>query len=424
MPLVSIIVPVFNVEEYLHKCLRSISRQTLRDIEIICVNSLSTDNSVTIVKNAALKDNRIRLINTPVDDGLGGARNAGLRAATGEYIQFVDSDDYISPRMTETLVRAIEKQGVDYAFCALRGFDDASGQPFEFERPFHSAKATQLAVTKGVLDLRAHAEVLTDIYPSAWLPVRKRADIERIGADFPVYRLAEDHRFHYLCGFQSASAFYVDEPLYFHRRNRPGQLSLDATPRALQVFDTIEENAALFDKFLPKDQAERAKIKIAMRLLYEKLGQFEAPSTVRDEFFARANALLEPYGLENIYASRDHFILTEHIRLLTGFEPLPLALGRRSNVVAVRSRQFKKTMKTFGKKLEKLPKKLRDQMLLPRPVRDAQVSLNALRDNSDYIIFMLRKLESRFRSDDGGDVLEANANRSRRKRLDSARTKL
>ena len=94
--MLSIIIPVYNSEKYLKECLTSIINQTLKDIEIICVNDGSTDNSLKILEEFGAQDSRLRIINQE-NQGQGYARNAGLEAAKGDYVGFIDSDDYISP---------------------------------------------------------------------------------------------------------------------------------------------------------------------------------------------------------------------------------------------------------------------------------------------------------------------------------------
>ena len=96
MKKISVIVPVYNMEKYLVRCLESIVNQTYPDLEIICVNDGSTDSSAKILETYASKDKRIKLI-TKENGGLSSARNAGINAATGEFITFVDSDDWIQP---------------------------------------------------------------------------------------------------------------------------------------------------------------------------------------------------------------------------------------------------------------------------------------------------------------------------------------
>jgi len=95
MPKVSIIVPVYNVEAYLCRCLESLINQTLKDIEIICINDCSPDNSITILEKYAKKDKRLKIINLEKNQGVSAARNIGLKQASGEYIGFCDPDDYV-----------------------------------------------------------------------------------------------------------------------------------------------------------------------------------------------------------------------------------------------------------------------------------------------------------------------------------------
>lgn len=99
---VSIVIPVFNVQKYLHECLDSLINQTLKDIEIICINDGSTDNSLNILKEYALKDSRIKVIDKE-NEGQGIARNLGIELAQGEFIGFVDPDDWLEPEMLEMM---------------------------------------------------------------------------------------------------------------------------------------------------------------------------------------------------------------------------------------------------------------------------------------------------------------------------------
>lgn len=105
-PKFSIIIPIYNVEDYLSKCLDSVIEQTLMDIEIICVNDGSKDKSLNILQQYSNNDNRIRIISKE-NGGLSSARNAGLKVAKGDYICFLDSDDYAEPNLCERLYTEI-----------------------------------------------------------------------------------------------------------------------------------------------------------------------------------------------------------------------------------------------------------------------------------------------------------------------------
>ena len=117
-PLVSIIVPVYNVEKHLFKCLQSILRQTYTNLEIILIDDGSTDKSGTICDNFALQDKRIKTFHQQ-NAGLSSARNKGLDVCRGAYIAFVDSDDYIAATMYETLVQLAQKHAADMVVCNL-----------------------------------------------------------------------------------------------------------------------------------------------------------------------------------------------------------------------------------------------------------------------------------------------------------------
>lgn len=112
-PLVSIIVPIYNTDKYLDKCINHIVNQTYKKLEIILVNDGSTDNSKNICNNWALKDNRIKVIHQK-NKGLSGARNSGLNVAKGEYINFIDSDDFIE---LDTIEMSIKYAELDRIVC-------------------------------------------------------------------------------------------------------------------------------------------------------------------------------------------------------------------------------------------------------------------------------------------------------------------
>lgn len=117
VPKVSIVVPIFKTERYLEKCLNSIVNQTLKEIEIICVDDVSPDKSAAIVEAFQARDSRVKLVRHTENLGLGGARNTGIAAATGEFVMGVDSDDYIGPTMAQELYQEATRSGLDVVEC-------------------------------------------------------------------------------------------------------------------------------------------------------------------------------------------------------------------------------------------------------------------------------------------------------------------
>jgi len=115
-PRVSIIVPIYNMENYLNRCLDSLLIQSLKEIEIIAVNDGSTDSTLPILNEYIRKDYRIKIINTN-NMRVSSARNEGIKAATGDFIGFVDPDDWVEPKMYETMYNTAIKDKIDIVMC-------------------------------------------------------------------------------------------------------------------------------------------------------------------------------------------------------------------------------------------------------------------------------------------------------------------
>lgn len=127
-PKVSVIIPCYGVEKYLDRCMETIVNQTLEDIEIILVDDVSPDNVPQMCDEWALKDSRIKVIHKIKNEGLGFARNTGLEIATGEYVAFVDSDDFVSLDMYELLYKKATVQNFDVVYCNCIEYTDDTKQ--------------------------------------------------------------------------------------------------------------------------------------------------------------------------------------------------------------------------------------------------------------------------------------------------------
>ncbi len=124
---VSIIIPVYNAGSYLKQCVDSLLKQTITNFEVICIDDGSTDNSLTILKQYTEHDSRF-VIKQQANRGAGAARNLGLLFAKGEYVMFLDADDFFEPEMLETLIGAIETDGSDIAVCKARKYDNVTNE--------------------------------------------------------------------------------------------------------------------------------------------------------------------------------------------------------------------------------------------------------------------------------------------------------
>ncbi len=122
----SVIIPVYNIERHLRQCLDSVTGQTLTELEIICVDDGSTDGSPEILADYAQRDGRFQIITQP-NTGPGVARNTGMDRATGEYLIFLDSDDWFEPDFLERMVAKAKETGADVTICRTVEFDTDTG---------------------------------------------------------------------------------------------------------------------------------------------------------------------------------------------------------------------------------------------------------------------------------------------------------
>tara|TARA_Y100000590_G_scaffold467301_1_gene645738 strand:+ start:4506 stop:5474 length:969 start_codon:yes stop_codon:yes gene_type:complete len=132
MPKVSIIIPVYNVEKYLKRCLESVCNQTLQDIEIICVNDFSPDNSMDILNIYANNDKRIKIIDFKENKGVAVARNSGMDIARGQYLAFLDSDDWVDLDYYEKLYNIAEQNDSDLAIANIKELRNGELKSFSF----------------------------------------------------------------------------------------------------------------------------------------------------------------------------------------------------------------------------------------------------------------------------------------------------
>lgn len=183
MPYVSILVPIYNVEKYLKECLESLVNQTLNNIEIICINDGSTDNSLKIIKEYASKDSRIKIIDKK-NSGYGASMNQGLDAAVGKYIGIVESDDFVNKNMFEDLYNLAEKHNADmvksdyYSYLSSKDQYKKAGRiaKFKTSRVTNSQEQPKL--------LRMQAFIWSAIYKNEFLKKNNIRFLETPGASY------------------------------------------------------------------------------------------------------------------------------------------------------------------------------------------------------------------------------------------------
>lgn len=228
MPKVSVIVPIYNVEKYLEKCINSLLSQTLEDIQIILVNDGSKDNSGNIAREYE-KNNKNRIIYVEKENGgLSDARNYGLKYATGDFIAFLDSDDYIEKNAYEEMYNKAIEENADYVEC-----------DFIWEFP------NKIRVDKQY-PYKNKKEMFSFVRVVAWNKLIKRQLITDNNLEFPKGLRYEDVEFTYkLIPFVNKFA-YVDKP-FIHYVQREGSIANVQNERTAEIF-TVLDNVIEFYK--------------------------------------------------------------------------------------------------------------------------------------------------------------------------------
>lgn len=202
--LVSIIIPVYNVAPYLNKCLDSLIKQTYKEIEIILVNDGSTDNSYEICKSYADLYKKIKLFQK-INGGAASARNLALDKATGDYICFVDSDDYVELDYVYRLVEELEKNNADVAICSYANLDKIKFTKYDYE------------IKEKIFSDEEYIENFLTDWTSAliWNKIFKKEVIGDLR--FPVGHKIDDEFFTYQCVMNCKKIYFFNESLYVYR---------------------------------------------------------------------------------------------------------------------------------------------------------------------------------------------------------------
>ena len=237
----SVIVPIYGVETYLKKCLDSIICQTYNNLEIILVDDGSPDRCPEICDEYAKKDSRITVIHKQ-NGGLSDARNVGLSIATGEYVTFVDSDDWLENNMYECLMVAAEQNSVKMAVGGVKVFDENSGT---YRKDYGSQAITERIVKKE----NYIREVFLGIW-SAWDKIYHRSLFENI--KFPIGEFNEDEAIMLDLIDKCEEVYITTNPLYVHFVRATDSLTAARfTARKIDWFRHCQRNLDIVKKFYP-----------------------------------------------------------------------------------------------------------------------------------------------------------------------------
>ena len=241
MPKISVIIPVYNVEKYLAECLTSVVNQTFKDIEIICINDGSTDNSPKILEEFAQKDNRIKIINQE-NQGMSCARNAGLAVATGEYISFIDSDDYVSTDLYADLQKFLPAELIYFNACI-----------FPMSEKYQALQNYIQCKFEGELPITEKIISQTNVH--IWNKIFKASIIKENNIKFPDGLYFEDFPFMFEYLHSINTVKFVGGRGYYFYRQQPNSIMKNCSPKSIHhlyawhyLYDRLKERK-LLDKY-------------------------------------------------------------------------------------------------------------------------------------------------------------------------------
>lgn len=238
--LVSVVIPVYNVEKYLRECLDSVVGQTYKNLQIILVDDGSTDTSGAICDEYAKKDERITVVHQE-NQGAGAAKNIGLELVEGEYLSLIDSDDYIDEKFYETMIRAMEKYNADVAQCLFTNLfaDHEIKRKYYFPAPNTRKMSTKRYLFEILYDWK-YAIFANKVFKTKLLGEAK----------FPVGRKIDDEFFTYKLICKAKNVVNVNEHLYHYRMRQSSVMNDNSRDKLNQ--DRLECFKERYDYIIKK----------------------------------------------------------------------------------------------------------------------------------------------------------------------------
>ncbi len=292
---VSVVVPVYNVEDYLVECLDSIVNQTLNDIEIICVNDGSTDNSLEILNEYAKKDSRFTVISQE-NAGHAVATNRGMELAKGEYLFLMDSDDILKLNAFEDTVKIADEKNVDFVlFQAINYYMDTNEY---LEQENYSMNKLADFVGDSVFNWKDVKKFLFKIAVTPWSKLYKREFVENCGIKFPEGLIFDDNVFFWEILFSAKKITFLRQHLFIRRWHSTSSTKA-GDKRFLDTFEIYRLIWQCFKKFGVFDEFKEELYNRRVRIAYYRL--FRIKSELRKLFLTEFKKNLDELKKESFF---------------------------------------------------------------------------------------------------------------------------
>lgn len=260
-PKISVVVPVYKVERYLKNCVDSILAQTYQDFELILVDDGSPDTCPAMCDEFAAKDSRIRVVHKQ-NGGLSMARASGVEVSRGEYIAFVDSDDFIHPHYLELLLSACMEHGAQVSVCRFQRTEPEAMRTDCVDKTYRGG-GTQMPFLSAPTECISGKEANRRLYKGTW----KRESVVAwcklcrrelfAGIPFPNVPIYEDEALTYILLYRAEKVTYLDAELYYYRQNPQGimstQFSAENLEKSLVLLPIFEKRKQFYDEMGEKN---------------------------------------------------------------------------------------------------------------------------------------------------------------------------
>lgn len=262
MPAISVLVPIYNSCQYLPACLDSLARQTFTDIEIICIDDCSTDNSLAIARSYAAKDGRFLVFSQLSHQGIANIRNLLLEQASAKYIAFVDADDVVSPKYLEILYKKAIENNADIVRCLYNLWNVQTNQQIPCEKCY-----------KGFLRKEPDGKPINRLQAAlddtqVWLKLIRTEVIKANKITFLPNTLAEDISFEILLYQYADRICFVPQHLYVYRMGNPNSLS---ARKNLWAYGTLENLIFVAQELVKRQKTDAAMCSLIIKLLFHAM---------------------------------------------------------------------------------------------------------------------------------------------------------
>lgn len=326
---ISVIIPVYNAENFLKRCINSVLDQSYQNLEIIIVNDGSTDSSLNILKEFSKKDNRIVLLNQD-NKGVSSARNRGLKLATGDYITFLDSDDYIEINMYDEMMRYGKEYNADIVECSVVRVNERGDNLRNFNLNFQLIASKKLCIESYIKNINTTA--------FNWNKIYRKSVVEDVF--FPNLKYSEDYYFNVLTHSNCDMKVTIPNAYNYYVEHSNSVTQADFSPEKLDIL----KSADLVIDFLKENHQELVIYAILYKLNNIRLLYFQIKQEKNSFYKNYSDYLISSYN--NIYDKNKETIKSNELStklksMLWLFRRKPIL----SNQITKYSRYVRKTIK-------------------------------------------------------------------------------